>query len=65
MKGYGLCRERHCLWAVPLLILDFTIFSLFNAENPRCSVWSIGGFYFFQALMRIFPCGRFSFLSFV
>mgnify|MGYP006959866933 CR=1 FL=1 len=20
LKGYGLCRERHCLWAVPLLI---------------------------------------------
>nr|DAV00115.1 MAG TPA: hypothetical protein [Caudoviricetes sp.] len=22
LKGYGLCRERHCLWAVPLLILQ-------------------------------------------
>ena len=22
MKGYGLCRERHRLWAVPLLILQ-------------------------------------------
>lgn len=22
MRGYGLCRERHCLWAVPLLILQ-------------------------------------------
>nr|DAM25731.1 MAG TPA: hypothetical protein [Caudoviricetes sp.]DAT40084.1 MAG TPA: hypothetical protein [Caudoviricetes sp.] len=22
MKSYGLCRERHCLWAVPLLILQ-------------------------------------------
>nr|DAT78543.1 MAG TPA: hypothetical protein [Bacteriophage sp.] len=21
LKGSGLCRERHCLWAVPLLIL--------------------------------------------
>nr|DAU37470.1 MAG TPA: hypothetical protein [Caudoviricetes sp.] len=20
LKSYGLCRERHCLWAVPLLI---------------------------------------------
>ena len=25
LKGYGLCRERHCLRAVPLLILDFVI----------------------------------------
>nr|DAT48920.1 MAG TPA: hypothetical protein [Caudoviricetes sp.]DAY61326.1 MAG TPA: hypothetical protein [Caudoviricetes sp.] len=25
LKGYGLCRERHCLWAVPLLILDFAV----------------------------------------
>nr|DAS96071.1 MAG TPA: hypothetical protein [Caudoviricetes sp.] len=22
LKGHGLCRERHCLWAVPLLILQ-------------------------------------------
>nr|DAE47453.1 MAG TPA: hypothetical protein [Caudoviricetes sp.] len=22
LKGSGLCRERHCLWAVPLLILQ-------------------------------------------
>nr|DAG73283.1 MAG TPA: hypothetical protein [Caudoviricetes sp.] len=22
LKGCGLCRERHCLWAVPLLILQ-------------------------------------------
>nr|DAQ47817.1 MAG TPA: hypothetical protein [Caudoviricetes sp.] len=22
LKGYGLCRERHCLRAVPLLILQ-------------------------------------------
>nr|DAR20740.1 MAG TPA: hypothetical protein [Caudoviricetes sp.] len=26
LKGYGLCRERHCLWAVPLLI--FVLFTL-------------------------------------
>nr|DAP39240.1 MAG TPA: hypothetical protein [Caudoviricetes sp.] len=25
LKGYGLCRERYCLWAVPLLILDFAV----------------------------------------
>nr|DAL04008.1 MAG TPA: hypothetical protein [Caudoviricetes sp.] len=47
--------------------LDFRL-CCFDSTNPRCSVWSIGGFYLytiFQALMRIFPCGRFSFLSFV
>lgn len=46
MKGYGPCRERYFLWAVPLLILDFAVLALFNAENPRCSVWSIGGYFF-------------------
>nr|DAG21312.1 MAG TPA: hypothetical protein [Caudoviricetes sp.] len=46
LKGSGLCREWHCLWAVPLLILDFAALA---AQNPRCSVWSIGGF-FMQAL---------------
>nr|DAE13712.1 MAG TPA: hypothetical protein [Siphoviridae sp. ctQqU1] len=25
LKGCGLCRERHCLWAVPLLILDLAV----------------------------------------
>nr|DAR49217.1 MAG TPA: hypothetical protein [Caudoviricetes sp.] len=24
LKGCDLCRERHCLWAVPLLILQKT-----------------------------------------
>lgn len=44
LKGYGLCRERHCLWTVPLLILDFAVLA---AQTPRCSVWSIGGFFIF------------------
>lgn len=44
LKGYGFCRERYCLWAVPLLILDFAVLA---AQYPRCSVWSIGRFFIF------------------
>lgn len=51
MKGYGLCRERHLLWAVPLLILDFAILALFNAKNPVFRLEHRGIF----CLFEIFP----------
>lgn len=43
MKGCGLCRERHCLWAVPLLILDFAVLA---AKPPVFRVEHRGFCYF-------------------
>ena len=43
LKGYGLCRERHCLWAVPLLILDFAVLA---AQTPGVPCGASGVFLF-------------------
>ena len=42
MKGSGLCRERHCLWEVPLLILDFAVFA---AQAPGVPFGASGDFF--------------------
>nr|DAZ40193.1 MAG TPA: hypothetical protein [Caudoviricetes sp.] len=46
LKGYGICRERHCLWAFPLLILQKNSLALSKLCVPcgvRCR--QSGGFF--------------------
>nr|DAG20052.1 MAG TPA: hypothetical protein [Caudoviricetes sp.] len=51
LKGRGLCRERHCLLAVPLLILQKPLLCRIPAFHAGYVVGKVGDFVLFALVL--------------